>query len=133
MPRKKTAPPRRFGTVIFAKDVDRMAAFYAGVLGSKITEREEDFVVIEAGDVDLVVHRMSLAAAARTEIAKPPVPRSNTAIKPVFTVASLEKVRGVAAANGGSLKPASDEWTIRGAQVCDGLDPEGNVIQFQER
>ena len=131
MPRKKTAP-RRCSTVIFAKDVDRVAAFYAAVLDAKIGERDEDYVVIDADGIELVVHRVSLAAAARIEITRPPALRANAAIKPVFAVASVEKARAAAAAHGGAVKPAEEEWTMRGEQVCDGFDPEGNVIQFRQ-
>jgi len=28
------------------------------------------------------------------------------------------------------MEPAEQEWSFNGITVCDGLDPEGNVIQF---
>ena len=131
MPRKKT-PPRRCSTVIFAKDVHRVAAFYAAVLDANIGEGDEDYVVIDADGIELIVHRVSLAAAARIEIARPPALRANAAIKPVFPVTSLARARTAAAANGGGVKPVEEEWTLRGEQVCDGFDPEGNVIQVRQ-
>jgi hypothetical protein len=30
------------------------------------------------------------------------------------------------------LESADREWSFNGVTVCDGLDPEGNVIQFRE-
>jgi hypothetical protein len=30
------------------------------------------------------------------------------------------------------LNPTDKEWRFQGFKVCDGLDPEGNVIQFRE-
>jgi hypothetical protein len=30
------------------------------------------------------------------------------------------------------MEPAEREWIFDGVTVCDGLDPEGNVIQFRE-
>jgi hypothetical protein len=33
---------------------------------------------------------------------------------------------------GGAIEPADQEWEFNGVTVCDGLDPEGNVIQFRE-
>jgi hypothetical protein len=29
--------------------------------------------------------------------------------------------------------PAEQEWSFQGSTVCDGFDPEGNVIQFREQ
>ena len=131
MPRKKK-PIGHCSAVIFAKDVGRVEAFYAAVLGVTAGERDDDHVVLDLGGIELVVHQLSRAAAARIEIATPPVPRANTAIKPVFVVPSLERARTAAAAHGGALKSVDEEWTIRGEQVCDGIDPEGNVIQFRQ-
>jgi len=30
------------------------------------------------------------------------------------------------------MEPADREWSFNGVTVCDGVDPEGNVIQFRE-
>jgi hypothetical protein len=30
------------------------------------------------------------------------------------------------------MEPMEQEWSFNGVAVCDGLDPEGNVIQFRE-
>lgn len=58
--------------------------------------------------------------------------RENAAIKPVFFVPSIAAVRAGADAFGGILNPSDNEWSFQGFKVCDGLDPEGNVIQFRE-
>jgi hypothetical protein len=31
------------------------------------------------------------------------------------------------------MNPTGMEWSYKGRRVCDGLDPEGNVIQVRER
>jgi hypothetical protein len=41
-------------------------------------------------------------------------------------------VRVVVEAHGGVMEPVDKEWSFNGVTVCDGLDPEGNVIQFRE-
>jgi hypothetical protein len=33
----------------------------------------------------------------------------------------------------GGIDPAESEWIFQGYRVCDGHDPEGNVVQFQQR
>jgi hypothetical protein len=36
------------------------------------------------------------------------------------------------ALNAGAVNPPDQEWSFNGITVCDGLDPEGNVVQFRE-
>jgi hypothetical protein len=62
----------------------------------------------------------------------PPVRRSEAAIKLVFFVPSILSARESAAAFGGSLNAADKQWSFNGFTVCDGLDPEGNVIQVRQ-
>ena len=45
---------------------------------------------------------------------------------------SLAEARARAPALGGRLAPAGKEWAARGFRACDGVDPEGNVVQFRE-
>jgi hypothetical protein len=52
-------------------------------------------------------------------------------VKLVFVVSSLAAVREVAPALGGQLNPAEREWEFQTYMVCDGHDPEGNVVQFR--
>jgi predicted enzyme related to lactoylglutathione lyase len=54
-------------------------------------------------------------------------------IKLVIDVASLATTRELAPQFGGALNAAQREWTYRGARVCDGQDPEGNVFQCREK
>jgi hypothetical protein len=44
----------------------------------------------------------------------------------------LQGAREAAARNGGRLRPAEDEWGARGFRACEGVDPDGNVIQCRE-
>ncbi len=69
--------------------------------------------------------------AAKILIASPPARRENTAVKLVFVIDSLADARAAAAAAGGGLNAPDQEWDFQGARVCDGFDPEGNVIQLR--
>ena len=113
----------RTGAVLYAKDVARLAAFYAEVLGLAETGRDHDHVVLQ----------VPTTLAERIVIETPPVRRDDTALKPVFFVASLAAVREAASRLGGALNPVEREWTFAGHRVCDGADPEGNVLLFRER
>ncbi len=122
----------RTGAVLFAKNLDRVAAFYSAVLGLTEANRDNDHVLLESPGFQLVVHRIPGGAAAAGAITAPPARRASAAFKPVFFVPSLSHLRTVAETNGGVIEPAAQEWSFNGVAVCDGVDPEGNVIQFRE-
>ena len=122
----------RTGGVLFAASVDRVAAFYSSVLGLGETARADDHVLLESPAFQLVVHRIPGHAARDTDVAGPPARRAQAAFKPVFFVHDLATVRSRARAHGGELEPVETEWSFGGSRVCDGVDPEGNVIQFRE-
>ena len=123
----------RSGAVLYAKDVDRVVNFYSAVLEVRAADRNGDYVVLESPGFQLVVLRIPPDIASTIVITVPPTRRVNAAIKPIFFVPSIARVRASADACGGVLNPADKEWSFQGFKVCDGLDPEGNVIQFRER
>jgi catechol 2,3-dioxygenase-like lactoylglutathione lyase family enzyme len=122
----------RTGAVLFAKRLDHVAAFYANVLGLREAHRDAEHILLESPGFQLVVHRIPGDAAATIDVAAPSVRRASAAFKPVFFVQSLAKVRAIANAHGGAMEASDKEWSFNGVAVCDGLDPEGNVVQFRE-
>jgi catechol 2,3-dioxygenase-like lactoylglutathione lyase family enzyme len=122
----------RTGAVLFAKSPDRVAAFYSVVLGLSEASRDDDHILLESAGFQLVVHRIIVEGSAAREVTVPPTRRATAAFKPVFFVPSISRLRGVVEEHGGVMEPADREWSFNGVTVCDGLDPEGNVIQFRE-
>jgi len=122
----------RTGAVLFATKPDRVAAFYSVVLGLTEVNRAPDHILLESPGFQLVVHRISDGGAAAAETGDAPVRRATAAWKPVFFVPSISRLREVAEMKGGVIEPPGKEWSFNGVTVCDGLDPEGNVIQFRE-
>jgi predicted enzyme related to lactoylglutathione lyase len=120
------------GAVLFAKDLPRMAQFYAGVVGLVIVHSDADVIVLESAHQQLVLHGIPKHIARSIRIASPPVRREDTAVKLVFPVASLAEARDKAATLGGELNPKKKEFAARGFLACDGHDPEGNVVQFRQ-
>lgn len=120
------------GCVIFAKDIQTMSVFYQSVLNMKPVEEEKSHHVLSNGVIELVIHGIPKKIADIISIKTPPDIREATAIKPAFVVESLEHVRRACEETNGGIKPVENTWTIRGAQVIDGWDPEGNVIQFKQ-
>jgi catechol 2,3-dioxygenase-like lactoylglutathione lyase family enzyme len=121
----------RTGAVLYAKNVDRVATFYAAVLGLTEATRADDHIALESTGFHLVVHRITGAGSAAGDITDPPARRATAAFKPVFFVSDVSPLRAVVAAYGGVMEPADRQWSFNGMTVCDALDPEGNVIQFR--
>jgi len=119
------------GAVVYAKDVDRLARFYAELAGLELVHRAADHAVLESEDFELVVVAIPEPTASRIVIATPPERRGNTAVKLVFHVDDLAAARARAQAAGGGLDPIGKEWSFQGDRACDGIDPEGNVIQVR--
>jgi len=122
----------RAGAVVYAKDIARVSAFYAGVAGLRIAHSEDDHIVLESKGLQLVVVAIPERIASSIEIETPPVRREDTPIKLVLPVPSISAVRVAAPKYGGELNAGEREWTFQGTRVCDGHDPEGNVVQFRQ-
>lgn len=120
------------GCVVFAKNKNRVSAFYQQTLGLIAEELGASHDVLRGNGYEVVVHSIPRKYAAEIKIAKPVQPRENTPIKPAFVVADLEAVRVAATKTGGYLKPLEGAWHFRGCVVLDGWDPEGNVVQFKQ-
>jgi len=120
------------GAIVHAKDIHSLARFYAAVADLEVMHEVDDHIVLESETMELVIVAIPAATAARIVITTPPQRRGNTAFKLVFAVPSLAEARAAAQANGGELDPPAREWSFQGLRVCDGCDPEGNVIQLRE-
>jgi len=131
-PRRKPFEPQQ-GMVLFAKNKRRVSAFYQATLGLEAVESETSHDLLRGSTYEIVVHSIPRKIAAQITIAEPPEARERAAIKPTFVVKSLEEVRSAAERTGGSLKPVAEAWRFRGCLVIDGLDPEGNQVQFKQR
>ena len=122
--------PARAGALIYAKDVEQLSHFYRTLLSMQLLSADAERHVIESADIQLVIHAVPPDVAATMEIATPPVPREEQAVKLFFTVPSLAGAASVAASLGGSL--FGPEYAGPGFTVRSGCDPEGNVLQVRE-
>ncbi len=120
------------GAVVFAKDVARVGAFYAAITGLAVTRTEPGWMLLESPAYQLVVHGIPEDIAADIDIKRPPVRREDTAVKLIFAVPSLASARKQAERLGGAVDPPEREWEFGAQRVCDGHDPEGNVIQLRQ-
>lgn len=122
--------PARAGVFIYAKDLLRLAAFYAGVLGMREVHATDEMAILASSDLQLLVHRIPAHIAADIHIETPPVRREDCAIKFFATVPSLVDAGSTAAGLGGQL--FDERWQGPGFVVCNAMDPEGNVFQIRE-
>lgn len=126
-------PPRLAHAFVFAVDVERMVAFYAGAFGMR-REPSSDagFVIMRAvaGGADLAVHGVPPQIAARIEITSPPRWRDDTAYKICFETDDLVAQRRAIVQHGGQ---AREPWSWEGTSFCECTDPEGNVVQIFQR
>jgi len=126
------AQPFNAGVIVYAKDIQRLARFYAAVADLELMHEVDDHIVLESESVEVVIVAIPAATAARIVIKTPPDKREATAFKIAFGVASIAQAREAARAHGGEIYPPAKEWSFQGLRVCDGFDPEGNVIQLRE-
>jgi predicted enzyme related to lactoylglutathione lyase len=122
----------RTGAVLYAKDLSSVQAFYETVAGLAVEHVERGHVILGTASFQLVVLRIPERVASSIQIENPPRRRTETPIKLVFFVPSIAEARAAAAMHGGEVNPAEREWKFQGCRVCDGHDPEGNVVQFRE-
>ena len=124
------------GAVIYVVDIGRTSAFYRATTGWTLTDQDVGFARLQSpsrvAPTSLTLVRIPEEYAVGIVIAEPPVRREDTPIKLSFAVTSLEAARLVASTVGGRVDPVEAEWTFGSVRVCDGHDPEGNVIQFRQ-
>ncbi|WP_274391205.1 VOC family protein [Xanthomonas campestris] len=96
------------GLFIYAKDLERVAAFYQRLLGMQAIHSSKELVVLNAAALQLVIHAVPEAIAASIAIADPPSRRENTALKFFFTVPSIAQLAELATALGGEILP--EQW-----------------------
>lgn len=113
-------------TLIFAKDLARMTAFYRDGLGLRLLpERsEEGWVELDAGAARVVLHAIPEHIAQGIQIDSPPKQRENTPIKLIFRTPDVAQARAHLLEHGAVM------FEPRAWGGCDGLDPEGNVFQI---
>jgi catechol 2,3-dioxygenase-like lactoylglutathione lyase family enzyme len=121
------------GAVVYAAELNRMVAFYEGVLGLVLEQAGDGFAMLGCGDTVVTLVQIPPHIAATFEIADPPERREDTPIKLSFVVPSIAAAREAAAALGGVVDGVDSEWDFGPVRVCDGHDPEGNVIQVRQR
>ena len=122
--------PARAGLLVYAKELERLAAFYEALLLMSRIHGSAELIILQSPDIQLVVHAIPADIASTIDIEFPPVRREQTALKFFFTVGSIAIARATAAKLGGEV--FLEQWDGPGFRVCNACDPEGNIFQVRE-
>lgn len=123
--------PAQAGLFLYAKDLDRIVAFYESILDMSRLHAAADMVVLQSQGVQLIVHRIPDHIAAGIKIASPPIPREDAAMKFFFTVPSIDGIRQAATDLGGMV--LDKIYQAPCFHVCNACDPEGNIFQVRQQ
>lgn len=118
--------------VLFAKDLQRVAAFYAGALGMQCSFSDADHWVLSCAGFQLIVHQIPAHIAADIVIEQPPLRRCSAAIRLDYPVQSIDASRRLARSSGGDIDAAPPPWAGPSAGFFLGHDPEGNQFGVKE-
>ena len=124
------------GVLIYALNVEQMAAFYAAVLAADVLHADADHQVLQTGQTQLIVHAIpaqyreqnSDTSAHAERIA---IPRSEQAIKPFFRVEHLAAALARVLEHGGQV--LGQPYSAPNLTVQNIADTEGNIIHLRER
>lgn len=122
--------PARSGAVIYACDLERLAAFYETALGLQRRVADAEHVVLALADTQFILHAIPPTFRALAVAGSAADPRTAAAIKPFLSVADLDAVAEAMARHGGELFP--EVWQGPGFRMRNGCDCEGNVLQLRE-
>jgi predicted enzyme related to lactoylglutathione lyase len=118
--------------VIFAVDVNKVAAFYQAVLGVSPRpnpgDNKKDLRLCRANE-EILIHSIPAHITKTIKVQTPPAPRDDSAMKPIFDVEALTESLAQVSGKGGVVTAMT--FTLDGLTRHDVLDPEGNVIQLR--
>lgn len=92
--------------VLFAKDLQRVAAFYSQALGMACTASDEYHWALDGYGFHLIVHQIPKHIADEITVQQPPERRVWGAIRLNFPVPSIEDSRRAARSLGGEVDDA---------------------------
>lgn len=118
------------GAVLYAKDLEKLKAFYLAIGGTLTDGIDGEFAAISNADTELIILQAPQKIASQIAIEDPPVVRSAAPLKPIVCITSIADVLEKLPRIGGRPVPGSKQWKFRQYFVLDIVDAEGNVVQL---
>jgi catechol 2,3-dioxygenase-like lactoylglutathione lyase family enzyme len=100
--------------MLFAKNMKAMTRFYEEQLGLEVLHRGDGFVDLDGGGCRIALHSASTPRPGRTKIC--------------FFTSDVSATRAELIRRGVAM--GKDPGQGEGLKLCDGKDPEGNIIQL---
>jgi catechol 2,3-dioxygenase-like lactoylglutathione lyase family enzyme len=117
--------------VLWVSDLEAQSTFYASLFDVETPKAEGDFAAVESDLNTVLLHRLPSEYAAQTPLTSQLGVSEEAAIKPVFTVDSIETARARTSHTFASFRENLGQYGEY--KYLDVIDPEGNVIQIQQK
>ena len=120
------------GAVLYAKDMAVLVGFYEW-LGFELVDQANDFAILKKASTELSIIQAPPVIADSIDLGEPAEFRTQTPIKLVFLVESIEAVSSRLSEHGGRMDRGHARWEFGGYYVQDAVDPEGNIFQLRQK
>jgi len=117
--------------VLWISDLEAQINFYSNLLGLTVGMRDEGFAELSNAANSVLLHELPVEYRAAVPLIEQLPAQDEVAIKPVFLVDDLESAR--ARVKDSLATFPRDEVTHGTAKYLDVVDPEGNVIQLEQK
>ncbi|MEY2694238.1 MAG: hypothetical protein RL142_586 [Actinomycetota bacterium] len=116
--------------VLWASDVQSQAVFYSRLFDVEVPQIEANFAEVSDGTNSVLLHGLPTEYASETSLTTPLPVQDDVAIKPVFTVSSIDEAVIRIASTLAVIDPQRSLY--ESYEYQDLIDPEGNRIQIQQ-
>lgn len=117
--------------VLWVSDLDAQIEFYSNLLEIELVNRAQDFAELAGPFNSVLLHEPPVEYRASVPLRVQLAAQVEVAIKPVFLVEDLERARASVRRSLASFP--RDEIAHGDSRFLDVVDPEGNVIQLEEK
>lgn len=119
----------KLDTIIFyVKDIQNLKIFYRDNFNLKIIEEDDIWVLLNAGNINIGLHKMGKEYAEKISSNK-----TNNNVKIVFEVTMPINDARVELISKGIKMKEIKTFENYNYWLCDETDPEGNVFQLKKR
>jgi predicted enzyme related to lactoylglutathione lyase len=114
--------------VLFARDQERVAAFYEALLAASVNSRDAHHTALSCAGFELLVQQIPLHSLPTSAAREPVQRREQAALRIDYPVADLQRARREAIRLGGRIDEQPPPWAQDRTDFFLGQDPEGNVF-----
>jgi catechol 2,3-dioxygenase-like lactoylglutathione lyase family enzyme len=117
--------------VLWVSDMDAQAAFYSRLLGLEQVIREPGFAELSSEPNSVLLHELPEKYRGTVPLTAQLTAQQEVVIKPVFVVTDIAAARKSINDTFGTVQGSEKTYGV--FTYLDVVDPEGNVIQLEQR